>query len=172
MNCLQSDSKPAWVFGYTTREHLLLDLDNTSYIKVRYLIDLIMQDYPYVGDCIILLSSQPEYLEKWNYPFLEQPKHITKRHNYHAVFNNIIEYEKACHIIEILAELDAVNHDYVNIRTMRQDMTLRTSKIVNVEHVKPRPVFIEYIQNPYCKTDGQGIFLYNKLRKLCNLLDI
>lgn len=161
-----SDHKPDWVVGYTTRNHLIIDLDNTSHYKVRCLVKLLMQQYPEIGDCLILRSSQNTYKEKWNYPVLQNPKLITVRDNYHVVFNNKLSYEECCKIIENLAYLGAINEDYVNIRNMRQDMTLRVSEIVNTFNVKPKPQFTEYIENPYCKTNGKGIYSYNRLRRL------
>lgn len=161
----QNATKPDWNIGYTTKNHLCLDFDNTTYFKVRSIIKLLMASYPDIGDCIILESSSPKQREYWSYPPNSPICKRRKAQNYHAVFNNFVTYERSCHIIETLAFLGVLNEEYVRIREMRNDMTLRVSKTVNVEYVKPKPVFLEYIQNHNCNTNGKGIYYYNQLRK-------
>lgn len=157
--------EPDWNIGYTTRNHLCLDFDNTSYFKVANLVKILMRNYPEIGDCITLVSSRPPQLERWKYPPGKPPQKQTRAHNYHVVFNNRLSYERSCKIIETLAYLGVLDEAYIKIREMRNDMTLRVSQTVNVEQTKPKPALIEYIQNPYCKINGKGIFLYNRLRK-------
>ena len=158
-------NKPDWNIGYTTRNHLCIDLDNASYYKVRSLVNLLMCSYPEIGDCIIMQSSTVNQIERWIYPVQQQPRKQVKRDNYHVIFNNFLLYETCCRIIETLAFLGVLNEEYIRIREMRNDMTLRVSKTVCVEYTKPKPVFIEYIQNRKSNNRGQGIYLYNKLRK-------
>lgn len=158
-------TKPEWVVGYTTRNHLLLDLDDTSYFKVERLVDMLMRSYPAIGNALILRSSSPrEKVEERVHPLLGYSvKH--KRHNYHVVFNNFVDYEYSCGIIETLAELDVINKDYVKIRFMRQDMTLRTSHTVKVEETTPAPHMMKFVINPYSIKQDNGIYLYMQLYK-------
>jgi hypothetical protein len=124
-----------------------------------------MSSYPEIGDCIIMQSSTVKLIERWIYPVRQQPQKRVKRDNYHVIFDNLLPYETSCKIIETLAFLDVIHKEFIRIREMRNDMTLRVSKTVCVEYTKPKPVWIEYIQNKQCKTDGKGIYLYTRLRK-------
>lgn len=160
-----AQNKPDWNIGYTTRNHLCIDLDNTTYFKVRSLISMLMAQYPELGDCVILQSSTNSQSEFWRSSPFSSPVKVRTAQNYHVVFNNYVPYEFSCHIIETLAYLGVLNAEYVRIREMRNDMTLRVSKTVCVEKVKPAPKFIEYMQNKGCATNGKGIYNYNRLRK-------
>lgn len=157
------DTKPDWVMGYTTRRHLIIDFDNTSLFKMKHLVLRIFDSYPYVGDCLILCSSTPIEQLFYYYSPKGNMKLLHVKHNYHTVFSNMISYDKACHIIEVLAELDVINKDYVNIRNMRQDMTLRVSPVVNVQKVKEKPKVMEYIKNGKVSIVEDGIKLYRIL---------
>lgn len=163
----ENNLKPDWNIGYTTQQHLCIDLDNTTYYKVRCLVNMLMKNYTDIGDCVIMRSSTKQQAETWIYKPIKQLIKKVVLHNYHLIFNNLVGYERCCHVIETLAHLGVINEEYVKIREMRNDMTLRVSETVNVEYVKPKPVFIEYIQNPYCKKDGKGIYLYARLRRVC-----
>lgn len=162
---LKHNNKPSWVFGYTTRNHLIIDLDNTSYFKVSKLVDMLMRNYPEIGHCLILQSSTSKMIEVEYLTPLAEYRKKTIRNNYHAVFNNFVNYEYCCNIIEALAILGAVNADYVNIRKMRQDMTLRVSKVVNKESIKKPPLVMHFVINPYAKKQEDGIYLYMQLYK-------
>jgi hypothetical protein len=161
----QNQDSPTWNIGYTTRNHLCLDLDNTSYFKVKSLVNLLMCSYPEIGDCIILLSSSGKLKLKWNYPPCKMPTLTVKRENYHVVFNNNLPYETCCKIIETLAFLDVISEEFIRIREMRNDMTLRVSKTVNATYTKPKPLWMEYVYNYNCKEKGKGISNYWRLKK-------
>lgn len=168
MKCLNRNSDtPTWNIGYTTRDHLCLDLDNTSYYDVTRLVKLIMHSYPETGDAIILLSSKGKYAAKMNYRPTGEKVFLVKRNCYHAIFNNIIPYERSCQIIETLAELDAIPRDMVRIRTMRNDMTTRVSKTVNCYFTKSKPDLLCYVHNGYTKIRGFGIELFMALFMAC-----
>ena len=155
--------KPCWNIGYTTKEHLCIDLDNTSFFKVRRLALMIMKDYPQIGNCLIVKSSYQKLRETWVYRVMEGMKKVVKRHNYHLVFNNFIGYNKCCEIICNLADLGVINEQYTKIRQMRNDMTLRTSKTVCVGYVKQAPEIIELLPNIYNKKEDTGIKDYSEL---------
>ena len=75
LECPINDKK--LIIGYTTREHLILDLDNTSLIKVIDLACKLMYDYPEIGKCQIMQSSQ----EKGE-PFTRVSKKGIPRHHF------------------------------------------------------------------------------------------
>jgi hypothetical protein len=150
-------NRPDWNIGYTTKEHLCLDLDNTSFFKVSNLVRMIMQHYHEVGNALILVSSRPFFNGKWIYPPYNVPQFKVQKHNYHVIFNNYIGYENCCKIIETLANLGIINEQYVRIRQMRNDMTIRTSKTECVGHTKHKPYPIEFVVNQWCKKEDFGI---------------
>jgi hypothetical protein len=125
-----------------------------------------MQEYPYLGDALIMCSSKPSFVERRKHLPMQLPAPLVRRHNYHVIFNNFIDYEASCKIIETLAELDVLNREYVRIRQMRNDMTLRVSPTVNMQHTKQAPTLETYMVNPYAINRGDGIMRYIALR-LC-----
>lgn len=143
------------IIGYTTRRHLLLDLDDTSLEKARRLAYLIMGEWPEVGDCLILRSSEAPLKVRLRYSWNNWPWISVTRHSFHLVFDNIIGYNKACRICETLAGLNTLERDYLRIRTFRGDMTLRVSETNLSTGVKPPPEPVEYLFNTIHKgSDG------------------
>lgn len=149
-----------WIVGYTTNEHLLLDLDNTSFDKVCKLMYMIFDNYPEVGDCLIMESSIKKYTQETRYNPIEGIKFFTHRNNYHVIFDNKIPYSKAYEIIEMLAELDVLEKDYVKIRSFRGDMTLRISDTQLTYKNKPMPYFMGILLNPNIKKHDGFIQVY------------
>lgn len=148
--------EPNFLIGYTTRRHLILDVDDTSLTKLERIVRMILTEYPEVGDCLIMLSSnKPSHLEL-SYSPHRRPYHIRRSSNYHLIFNNIIGYNKCCKIIEVLARLNILNADYVKIRNFRGDMTLRVShENLSTGAVKPPPEPVELVLNLASKwSDG------------------
>lgn len=132
--------EPNLIIGYTTRLHLLLDLDNTSYEKAERIAFLIMRKWPIVGDVLIVLSSYKELSLRLRYSWDGKPWIEREGPNYHLVFDNHIGYNNCCRICECLAVLGILNKDYVKIRTFRGDMTLRVSHQNKSDgSVKPHP---------------------------------
>ncbi len=162
-NAKRNSDRPDWNIGYTTREHLCLDLDNTSFFKTRNLAEMLMREYPHLGHALILCSSEPKFIRRLKHLPMQLPEVLTRRHNYHVVFNNFISYEASCKIIETLAELDVINREYIRIRQMRNDMTLRVSKTVNMQYTKPKPELLRFIINPYSARQDDGISRYMQL---------
>jgi hypothetical protein len=162
----RNSDAPDWNVGYTTREHLCLDLDNTSYFKTHHLTLSLMREYPFLGDALILCSSTRKLNTCLRYRAGSPVQVWTVRNNYHAIFNNRIDYEMSCKIIETLAELDVIARDFTRIRQMRNDMTLRVSPTVNMQHTKPAPTLEKLVVNPYAINRGDGIMRYMALR-LC-----
>lgn len=162
-NAKQNSDLPDWNIGYTTREHLCLDLDNTSYFKVENLVETLMREHPELGHAVIMESSTHKFVQRLKHLLMQPAGIITRRHNYHVVFNNFLPYEQSCRIIETLAELDVIARDFIRIRQMRNDMTLRVSRTVNMQHTKPKPKLLKYIINPYSTRQDEGIKRYMTL---------
>jgi hypothetical protein len=135
------------IIGYTTRRHLLLDLDDTSLEKARRLAYLIINEWPEVGDCLILRTSDNPLNVSLRYSWNNWPWISVTRPSYHLVFDNCIGYNKACKICETLAGLNVLERDYLRIRTFRGDMTLRVSEAALSTGAKPAPEPIEYLIN-------------------------
>lgn len=161
---------PDWVIGYTTRDHLCIDLDNTSVNKVFVLTKMIMKDFPYVGNAVILETSARRLFVKVNYPPLKTACFQTARNNFHVVFDNWISYEESCRIIETLARLDVINEEYIRIREMRNDMTLRVSKSVLMDETKPSPVPLLFVINRWCDRHDFAMGQYLRFLAVCQAL--
>jgi len=127
MSSENSRLKPLFVIGYTTRRHLLIDLDDTTKEKAMRITKMIQKEWPEVGSCLLMLSSTGKDRELIKYSNYQRPFHKRDRQNIHLVFDNLIGYNKCCKICQVLAELRIVNKAYTDIRKFRGDMTLRVS---------------------------------------------
>lgn len=106
------------VVGYTTQEHLLVDLDSCSLFKACKIARMIQADYPDVGDCLVVKSSS---------------------NNFHLVFDDRLEWETIVRIIDVLAALNIVEKNYRDVRNFRRDLTLRVSEKRAVDGIRPVP---------------------------------
>ena len=157
------------VLGYTTRRHLILDLDNTTLFLARWVVRKIMTEWPKVGDCIILKSSEkPDQIRlihnKWGRPLLYHD-----RINYHLVFDNGIGYNSCVRICRVLAGLGILNPDYVKIRQFRGDMTLRVGTLITYNEVKYPPVYLAKLHNRFTVRRDGFIGQYLKFKKNAEL---
>ncbi|MEM2261229.1 MAG: hypothetical protein QXK24_02130 [Ignisphaera sp.] len=114
------------ICGYTTKEHLLVDLDNCSFNKAFSLAKMIMKYYSDVGDCLIVKCAE---------------------NSYHLVFGNKLSWKRISHIVTVLAELQVLNEDYLKIRKFRKDLTLRVSPKITPLVNKGTPVPVMFIWN-------------------------
>lgn len=156
MSCDRSAHKPLLIIGYTTKEHLCLDLDGTSPYRARALAKLIIDNWPTVGDCLIMQSSHGtgKMVLKGNGEGIT--RETVDRDNYHLIFDNLIGYDQSCRIIECIAACDIINSEYIRIRYMRNDMTLRVSSSILTSNEKPAPVPVDYVSNDHSeKGDGK-----------------
>jgi len=158
------------ILGYTTRRHLILDLDNTGLDYALRMANLIMKEWPKVGDCLILESTtQPDQVRleynKWGRVLV-----IHDRPNMHLVFNNLIGYNTASRICRVLAGLGVLEPDYEKIREFRGDMTLRVSEAVMMDTTKPVPKEVAYCHNMRTARSDGYIGDYRKLKKIGELL--
>lgn len=152
------------IIGYTTRKHLLLDIDNISQNKAYYLAKYVQKTYPKTGDCLIVRTRKG----KAEVRLIHLPNRATRqkylRDNHHLIFDNSIGYNSSCKIIEVLADMNILGRDYVKIRKFRGDMTLRVSPSYLLSEYKPIPKPLYYITSHYTKRhDG---FIYNYLHIL------
>lgn len=123
----------------------MIDLDNSCLSKAVLLSKMLIRDYPSIGDCLILKSSDGTHRITVK-PQCEPNKIIHyNRDNYMLVFNNIITYDLVCHIIEILAHLDIVDQAYFEIRKFRGDITLRVSSKSYSDRFIPPPERVAYV---------------------------
>jgi len=160
------------IVGYTTQQHLCLDLDQTSQHDANELVRLIQKSYPEVGDALLVISSfgSGKWVLKGDGEGVTHE--MLDRDSFHVIFTDRIPYSKSCDIISTLAELDAVNREYVNIRLMRNDMTLRVSETHNVEGTKSAPMPMKWIRKrKNTKKRGmvqQYMLLWTSVRRLFN----
>jgi hypothetical protein len=162
--------RPGLILGYTTRRHLLLDLDNTGLEAALRLVSLIFREWPEVGDCLVLESTtKPDRVRlaynKWGRPLV-----IHDRPNHHLVFDNLIGYNKATKICRTLAALNVLERDYDRIREFRGDMTIRVSPAVLLEQVKPVPREVAYSHNMRATHSDGYIRQYRSFKKIGDLL--
>ena len=108
------------ITGYTTRDHLILDLDKShSLWATQRLVQMIQRDFSFVGDCLISESS-------WD--------------GFHCIFDNKIKWYKILRICSMLQGLNIVNRDYFKVRKFREDLTLRVSSIDRGEEKSEAPI--------------------------------
>lgn len=172
MSSASHTTKPHPIIGYTTRRHLIIDLDDTTLTKTMKLVDMIMKEYPEVGSCLILLSSKGRDRLRIKYSNYQRPYHKRDRLNLHLVFNNLIGYNKACRIIGTLAGLFILDKDYLKIREFRGDMTLRTTPKINMMSYQGYPEELAYVVNPYSKKIGNYIKKYLRFLAVCRSLPL
>ena len=158
------------IVGYTTTEHLLLDLDYTTQKKAQGLCNLLIKDYPEIGDVLILLSSSREahtYLKPNSLGILQE---WCSYPSYHVVTDNRIGYKRCVEIIHTLVLLDVLEAEFKKIREFRGDMTLRVSPKVLSNKIRPAPSPIWYIKNEFCRRHDGMIYEYMNLYNAVNRL--
>ena len=155
---------PYLIWGYSTSQHLLLDLDNTTVSKVEKLVTIIQHEYKDVGSALIVESSPPKTADIHLQHCTGLHRSIQRRQlgNYHVIFSNRLSWNRIMKIVRTLAELQILNKDYVKIRGFRGDLTLRVSKKVTPDGVKevPKPICTLF---KYAENDGNYIDDYLRL---------
>lgn len=151
------------VIGYTTDKHLLLDLDNTSLPKARKLVKMIIENFPFVGNALIMLSSERKFYTMKIYHPINPVKQLTIRENYHVIFDAEHDFQKFFKIFDTLVHFGILEKDYLKIRNFRGDMTLRVSGTRRTIGYKPAPEYADYIRNKKGKKGGNGIGDYLNL---------
>jgi len=135
--------------GYTTSEHLLLDLDDTSLYKVTRLIQILQQSYPELGNALIMHSSTRKAQSTLRINRHGIPKEVLRRESYHVVFNNRVTYARCCEVTNTLVDLNILEPEYRVVRAKRGDMTIRVSPMLLSKGIKPEPKPYRTILSPY-----------------------
>jgi hypothetical protein len=153
------------IIGYTTRSHLLLDLDETSYYDAVRLARLLMRNYPDLGCCLVVESSTPSARSYLKYDAQGVPHEKLTYQNYHLVFDAPVGYERCVHIIDTLVDLDVLAPEFKEIRGFRGDMTLRVSEKILHHRVIPAPKPRKLLANMATLGDFENIYKYCMLLK-------
>ena len=168
MSSKPSTGKGELILGYTTRRHLILDLDNTGLDYAIRMAGLIMENWPTVGDCLVLRTSELRDQVRLAYNKWGRPLVIHDRPNHHLVFDNLIGYNTAARICRTLAGLGVLEEDYDKIREFRGDMTLRVSPATLYAGVKPVPREVAYVHSSHVDYSDGYIGEYRRFKKnLC-----
>lgn len=154
------------ILGYTTRDHLLLDLDETSFCRVVSLANQIMESYPDVGHCLIVESSTPSKTSYLKYDDNGIPHERWVYQNYHVVFDAPIGYERCVAIIDTLVGLDVLPPEFKEVRMFRGDMTLRVSAKWLHHRVIPPPNVVYAMRNPRANKSYDNIGRYRRLLEI------
>ena len=112
------------VCGYTCQDHLLVDLDACSLWQAARIAIITRQEYPQVGDCLIVQSSE---------------------HHYHLIFDAKLEWEKIHDIVMTMGALGIVEKNFSMVRELRHDLTLRISPKKYRDHTSQTPLPIMLI---------------------------
>ena len=88
------------VCGYTCQDHLLVDLDACSLWQAARIAIITRQEYPQVGDCLIVQSSE---------------------HHYHLIFDAKLEWEKIHDIVMTMGALGIVEKNFSMVRELRHE---------------------------------------------------
>jgi len=153
------------IVGYTTTEHLLLDLDDTSIDDVIGLVRLLVQSYPEIGSCLIIQSSTRKTDSSMRINRHGIPTQKFKGNSYHIVANNKITYARAVQIFSTLVELNILDTAHKRIRGFRGDMTLRVSPMVCTNQIKPIPIDVAYVMNLKHDNGDNMIDVYRRFRR-------
>ena len=144
------------IIGYTTRQHLILDLDHTSLHAVLGLVDMLQKEYPETGDALIVLSSNQEKDYGTRIDRHGIPRHNFRKRCYHVITDNIIGYRRCVEIIFTLVDLGILEPAYKRIRMFRGDMTVRVSPMILSTGIKMAPIDIVRLKNFYTTvSDGK-----------------
>jgi len=152
--------------GYTTRRHLLLDLDDTGLPMAMRIARLIQENWPEVGDCLILQSSWAALRVELRYSWNNWPWIKVTRPSHHLVFDGLIGYNKCCRICEVLAGLRVLSKAFMEIRGFRGDMTLRVSPAPMRDKERPAPMVVARVQAPRQVARGGYIDQFVNLKKI------
>jgi hypothetical protein len=141
------------VTGYSTKDHLLLDFDHPASLNmIARLIRMIQEEYKFLGDCLLALSSPMKH---------------------HAVFDSRTSWAKIVNVTEVLAGIGLLNRDYMEIRKFRKDLTLRISSVDRGLSKSAAPLPLAIVLCPHCRNseiwppkirlDGLDLEGYQKL---------
>lgn len=168
----KSHPKPSWVVGYTSRYHLMLDIDDISLYKAVWLSKMLMSRYNKLGDCLIVKSSEGDNTKILRYTSRQRPYISFNRPSFHLIYDNKIGYNLCVRIITSIANLGIIESSFIFMRNFRGDITLRTSPTVMSGSIKPIPRPVKYIENPYCNRYDECILDYLHFLAICRRIFI
>lgn len=166
----QNHLKGSLIIGYTTQQHLLLDLDKTTLNQAIYITKLIQQVYPDVGNALILESSPPPKHTRTLYQHYGSYIKIQYKPNHHVVFDGLIGYDKCCKIIFTLVDLNILPEEYRDIRSWAGNMTLRVSPKPFTDRTVPAPTYAISILAQRAYANHGGIDRYIEVNAAAYLL--
>jgi hypothetical protein len=112
------------VCGYTAQDHLLVDLDGCSLWQATQIAKMIMQEWQTVGDCLVIESSS---------------------NHYHLVYDSALNWQQIYDITQTLGQLGIVEKNFMWVRELRHDLTLRISPKMYREKQSPVPLPVELL---------------------------
>ena len=107
------------VCGYSTQDHLLVDLDNCSLWQAEQIAKMIIQEWQTVGDCLVVESSS---------------------NHYHLVYDSALNWQQIYDITQTLGTLGIVEKNFMWVRELRHDLTLRISPKKYRDKTSPTPL--------------------------------
>lgn len=125
--------------GYTTQEHLLVDLDKMSEARAYLVAKMITSEFRELGSCLIVKSSD---------------------FHYHLIYDVYHKWDHIVYIVKLLADVGLVQKNYAQVRTFRRDLTLRVSPKKGEDYYRPAPEPILILLNPQPELDEGGIGKY------------
>jgi len=141
-------------------------LDDTGLPMAMRIAKLIQENWPEVGDCLILQSSWAPLRVELRYSWNNWPWIKVTRPSHHLVFDGLIGYNKCCRICEVLAGLRVLPKAFMEIRGFRGDMTLRVSSAPMRDKERPAPMVVARVQAPIPGHRGGYIEEFINLKKI------
>ena len=108
---------------YYARSSYSLTLTTAAFGK-QQITKMIIQEWPQVGDCLIVQSSE---------------------HHYHLIFDSQLNWTKIYDITQNLGALGIVEKNFMWVRELRHDLTLRISPKKYRDHTSQTPLPIRLI---------------------------
>jgi hypothetical protein len=120
------DKAERLIVGYTTTDHLILDLDKSRSLNMTVkIVKMIQREYPDVGDCLISQSSYD---------------------GFHCIFDNRLSWDRILHICKTLMVLGILNRNFIAVRKFREDLTLRITSIDRGLEKSEAPIPVGIVQ--------------------------
>ena len=112
------------VCGFTSQDILMVDLDNCSLWQAEQIAKMIMHEWQTVGDCLVIQSSE---------------------NHYHLVYDSTLNWQQIYDITQTLGALGIVEKNFMWVRELRHDLTLRISPKMYREKQSPVPLPVELL---------------------------
>ena len=138
------------VSGYSSRHHLLLDLDNTTPYKAIKLTEWILSKWKDLHACLLMISSTQDdigifYMVRDGNVL---PHVSVRRWNIHAIFDGWQSTKQVRRRMTTLSDIGVISKVYHDISKFRNSMTLRISSKLAEDRYRPVPAYLTYLGNP------------------------